>query len=574
MKGPISFSLADELRAIRGGSNSRKSFKRAPDHNDEGAPWQAEMERMQHSFQEVLQAISQLSGVELPGVSSTSPGNPDSPPRLDCNTLKDRIRNDLEAFSVRTASELSQQAEEHTRAALGAVQNELSSQIEQTASQLREKLQGPVDTEQMGTEAAQQTKDRVAALVKTQTDEFARWVWLTCKGTDTPTPPQIQKLLEPYIEEATSNFAAPLRQKVGDLIAEQEQLVQQKLQTAAESAQKKLNSLEENSLQVCQQGADAVARQSAERLNALADESVKGLESRIAAEIEGAVCRFQTRLAETSTATEKDLQRDQDVWAENLRQRLGELAVAAHENSTTEISTRLAQTAADLIESSAQHLHHQTEDALEHSREEISAFMKLEMAEVQHQLHDLGMTAHRELDQELGAASNRHILTCRQQLDSMVRESMESMGERIHQAADQHLQEAGRVSGDSQGAPQSQEAVDSRFNSLVERLQQEADQAAQRVATGAKAASESLMCELSNKTSASVAALREEADQAARRIESSLQQSLEAYQQQLAQITQAGLEQQQKAMSGNVVEIHNRLKQVAEMLNVCSTSAR
>ena len=71
---------------------------------------------MQNTLQEVLQAVSQFSGVDLPGGSPASAGGPDSLPGLNCETLKNKIRADLESFSAKTATEISQQAEEKTRA--------------------------------------------------------------------------------------------------------------------------------------------------------------------------------------------------------------------------------------------------------------------------------------------------------------------------------------------------------------------------------------------------------------------------------------------------------------------------
>ncbi len=535
---------------------------------------------MQNTLQEVLQAVSQFSGVDLPGASPTSPDGADSPPRLDVSTLKDRIRNDLETYSVSTAAELSKRAEEKTRAALGALENELNDQIERVAGGLREKLQGRAGTEQAGVELAQQSKDRVAHLIQAQTDEFARWVWQTCKGTEAPTPPQIQKMLEPYVEEATADFGASFQQKVQDLIAEQVQVVRERFQEAAESAQSQIGSLQQASLQVCEQNADTVVKQSTDKLNFAADEALTGLQSRMGHEVEGALARFQTQMGETSAAAQTELQRDQDQWAENFRQRLEGMAKEAQGMGMSELSNRIAQSSADLIESSLQHLHHQTEDSLEHSRDEISAFMKLEMDGVQQQIRDLGLTAHHALDCELAAASDRHIANSREQLDGMIQESMASMPERVRQAAELNSEEIARVIRDSQDALASQfesrlqETVESRLNGLMARIQQEADHAAQRVAAGAKAVSEALMRELSDKANASAAALREESDQASRRMESSLQESLEAHRQQLAQIVQAGLAEKKDAMSDTVTELHNRLKQAAELLIATDPKAR
>jgi hypothetical protein len=574
MRGPISLSLADELRSIRGGnSNHKKTFRQEPEpeaHNGHDPAWQPEMESMQRTLRQVLQMVTQLSGVELPDPSS--PDASESLSRLDFNILKDKIRNNLEAFSSTTVAELSNKAEEKARAALGTIEDQLNSHIEQVAGELRQKLQGQVGTEEAEVELAQQSKDRVTELVKAQTDEFARWVWLTCKGTETPAPAQIEKLLEPYIEEATDNFAASFRQKVQGLIDEQEQVVQEKLLTVPHTVEDHLRSLEQASVQICEQNADSVTQQSAERLNAMADGVVKELQSRFGDQLEGAVSAFQARLVEVAAAAEADLQRDQDMRAQNFREKFEGIAQEVQEERTSEISGRIAQSTADLIESSIQHLQHQSEDSLEHSREEITGFMKLQLDEVDHQIRDLGLKAHESLDRELAEVSDRHMATSREQFDAMAHGCMESMAERIHQAAEQHLEEASRLVRDSQDAVAAQytsrlqEEADNRFNSLRERIQQEADQAAERVAAGAKAASDSLMVKFSENANAAAAALREEASQATSRIESTLQQSLEAYRQQLEQVTQAGLEEQQKAMSGNVAELHTRLRQAADLL--------
>jgi Asp-tRNA(Asn)/Glu-tRNA(Gln) amidotransferase C subunit len=538
------------------------------------------MERMQNTLQDVLQVVSQFSGVDLRGVSPASAGGPGSMPGLDCENLKDKIRADLETFSATTATELSKQAEEKTRAALGTLENELNDQIQRVAGELREKLQGRMATEQAEIDVAQQSKDRVAHLVQAQTDEFARWVWLTCKGTEAPTPPQVQKLLEPYIDDATADVTASFQQKLQDLFAKHELVVQEKLQAAVQSLQGQFDSLEQASLQVCEQNADTVAKHSVEKLNSAADEVVKGLQGRIGDDVEGALAGFQAKLGETSAVAQTELQRDQDLWAENFRQRLDGMAKEAQEMGMSEISSRIAQSAADLIESSIQHLHHQTEDSLEHSRDEISAFMKLEMDGVQRQIHDMGMTVHQDLDRELAASSERHISGSSEKLEGIIEESLASMSERVRQAADLSSEEISRMIRESHDASASQfesrlqETVENRFNGLMGRIQQEADQAAQRVAAGAKTVSEALVRELSDKANASAAALREESDQASRRMESSLQESLEAHRQQLAQIVHAGLAEQKEAMSGNVTELRNRLKQAADLLIATVPEAR
>lgn len=106
MKG--SFSLADELRAIRNGSRNDKLARPTPNPEKDEKPWQRDLERMQEEIREMLRSVSFFSGIDA-DIGHQSPGG--SVPRLDFNALKDRIRNDLETFSLTTTEELTKRAE-------------------------------------------------------------------------------------------------------------------------------------------------------------------------------------------------------------------------------------------------------------------------------------------------------------------------------------------------------------------------------------------------------------------------------------------------------------------------------
>lgn len=561
-------------------------FKRTPEPEETDRPWQADLDRVQQTLQDVLQAISHLSGVELPAVTLDSQSPGESLPQLDCKTLKDRIRNDLEAFSITTAADVAKQAEEQTRTALGAIENEVSSRIDQVAGEFREKLQGQFTPEQIQADLTQQSRDRVTELVQARTDEFARWVWLMCKGTGTSIPVQIEKLLEPYVDEATARFEGSFRQKVQDVLAEQEQVAQDRFRGTIDSFEGQISNLEQTAQQICERNADAVAKASADRLNAASEEAAQNFAGRIQGEAEGSLGRFQTRLAEMASASQEGLWREEEQRAQNFRQRLDGLAGEVQEKSVSEISGRIAQTAADVIESSVQHLHQQTEDSLDHSREELKGFLELQMEGVRQQIHDLGWSTHqslsqdaarvadslRGLDQELAGVRDRHIAASQEQLSSVIQGSMESLTTRIKQIADLQLEEINQFLRESQDKASSQyesrlhEVNEGRYNNLLGRIQQEAGEAGARVAAEVKSTSESVMQELSNRVNASASVLREEAVQATSRIESSVQNSLETYRQQLAQITEAGFEEHRKSIAGSMAEFHKRLKQAADFL--------
>ena len=175
---------------------------------------------MQRTMREVLRAVAGLSGVELPGLPPGLQDNEAPPPRLDINNLKDRFRNDLEGFSIRTTEELTKRAREQTRAALEAVQNEVGGMVDQVAAEFRENLQLPA---------------------------------------------QIEKLLEPCVEDAEARLANSISQKFNDLVTRHENLVQEKLQETVSSVQAQMSALEQSLQEVRSLKAEQVVQPSAEQ---------------------------------------------------------------------------------------------------------------------------------------------------------------------------------------------------------------------------------------------------------------------------------------------------------------------
>src|SRR5579884_2045205 len=145
MKGML--SLEQELRATRlaGGQRKSKSPSQPPEPMETERPWQRDIDQLQQTMREV----ATFSGVELPGLPPGLQNDTAPLPRLDIKTLKDRFRNDLEGFSIKTMEELTKRAREQTRAALEAVQNEIAGRIEQIAAELREQLQLPAQMEKL-----------------------------------------------------------------------------------------------------------------------------------------------------------------------------------------------------------------------------------------------------------------------------------------------------------------------------------------------------------------------------------------------------------------------------------------
>ncbi len=522
---------------------------------------------MERTLQEALRAISQFSGVDLSGGAAPSPGEAGFVSRLDCTTLKERIRTDLEAFSVTTVSEMSKQAEEQARAALAVIQGKMSDEIEQVVGEYRLKLQEKVEPQELDINVTKQSQDRVAELVRAQTDEFARWVWLTCKGTGTPIPLQIEKLLEPYVEEATALVTGSVHQKIQDLLADQEKLVEERFQGTAESLQNQIVSLEQAAQQICEKNADSVTRLSTARLNDVADEAAKSFEGRIQEQMEGSFGGVQGRLDETTAAWLERLQQEQDERARDFIHRIEALTAEVEATKGQEIVSRMEQSIAGAAESSLQTLQQATEVAVQRVQE-TGRFVN---DSVEEGFKRVGEMLGGE-GQDLGGFRERLLADSREHISSMLNEAVGSIEPRILQLAEEKVEAVSEELGKSQEEnfaafeSRMREVSEGQYDDLRERIRKDAGEAGARAAEEVRSASGSVMQELSEKVEIAASLLRKQQEESSSSFQSSVNDTLETFRQQLSEISHSGIEEQRKSMTSNLNELQKRLSLAAEAL--------
>lgn len=119
-------------------------------------------------------------------------------------------------------------------------------------------------------------------------------VWLTCRGTETPVPAQIEKFLEPYAQEGAASLTERFRQQLQDVLVEEERAVQQRVQNSIGSLLEQIRALEQASQQILERNADSAAN--LQRASAAAEDAVKSLEARIRDVSEGALGQLPPRI--------------------------------------------------------------------------------------------------------------------------------------------------------------------------------------------------------------------------------------------------------------------------------------
>ena len=559
-------------------------FKQMSEANEVERPWQSEIDRLQQTLQEVVDAVSNLSGVPLSDGAADHQSSPQAP--LDCKNLKDRIRNDLESFATITAAEMARQAERQTRIALAALQSEADGHAEQVAREIREKFKNQFEPGHYEIGITQQTQDRVTELVQRRTDEFARWVWLMCKGTGTSIPEEIEKLLQPYVEQVTGKVSESFRCRFDHEMAEQEHQARRRLQGMLSSLEEQINTLDQRAKKISEQNAESIAMFSVDRLSGVAEEAMQGFRNRIREELDGNFTSFHARLEKTAQELMQQLQQEEANKAVDLSSRIAQLESEIKERATAELSGHIEQTAANVMESSIQHLHQQTTDTLEHSKEEMKGFLELQLEEARLKIDGLGQSAHesfaqeaqrtadslKTLDAEIASARERGLAELKDRLSVMVQDALASTSDRVRQMSDGQVAEieklvrGSRENEASQYEKQLREITDTWHNNLLERIQTEAGNAAANVSAEVKANADSVMQELSDKVDASAVILREETVQATSRIESLLKGSLETYEKQLGEITGSRIDEHRQVIRKSLSDLQARLERSAQIL--------
>ena len=320
MRGTISFE--QELRATRLASGQKKGTRSepAPDSRQDERPWQADVEQLQQTMRDVVRAIASFSGVEIPGLPADVQDDSAAAPKLKISTLKDRLRNDLEGFSLKTTAELAKRAREQTRAALEEIQNEIGGRVEQAAAELREELQLPA---------------------------------------------QVDKLLRPCVAESEARLQKSVSQKFEELVADQQRLTQDGLQRALGSIQTQVSTLEQSVQQLRELKADSCVPISGEQQNAVLADAMKQYESRFSDEL-GKVERL---LSEQQQSIQERLQSALD----SIQAQMSALGRSLQQVRELKADS-VVQTSAELNSKIDQHLAEQQQSIQEKIQSALGAF--------------------------------------------------------------------------------------------------------------------------------------------------------------------------------------------------------
>jgi len=588
MNSPL--SLVQELRGIRGGPKQMHADLEGLLAQIEEArrEWQTEIDQAQHIFRDLLATISDLSGVELPNMAldDDRPGNASL--RVGFKTLKERIRNDLEAYSSTAASELGKRAHEQGQTILEPLQKEMSERLDNLAEEFRKKVQERMATGQ--DEVTEQAKMQAEQIIQAKMDEFAQWINLMSEGVVSSVPQKVEKAVEPQILEVTDRLKASFQQQLHFVLHDQEKASQQKVEELQSAIQGQIERLAQEAQHASQQSADMAVKSFTERLGGVTDEAFKNFESKAGAGVQKNLDHFGQRLGELSASAEDGLRAFTDQQAEGLRQRLQTVAQELEQKSAAGISTNIDKITQDALASSLQNLRTQLEGALEASKGELKTSMKAMLESAQGQMSNLGQSAHdslsrdvaelasnlKKLGEELKTAEDKRVAATKAKLDAMTQGTIDSVGANMKQMVDRQVADVQKALAEFQTQLSAdheqrfQNALNAQENEVFTRIQEKANQVTTQATAHVQGTSDQIVAGLSETVNKEVntatSLLKDWARQTTTWAESTIKSSLESYRGDIAQMTSSALEHQRQTIHSSIGDLQSRLEQAAGLL--------
>jgi len=585
-------SLVQELRGIRGGQKHSQNDLEGllSEIREARREWQEQVDQAQHLLRELLGAISELSGVELPGITLDTQKDGDGSLRLGFKTLKDRIRNELEAFASTSAVEVSKQFEGRSQIVLDPLEKEMAARLDHLAEEFRGKLQARLQTEQ--DEVANQAKLRTDDMLQTKMGEFAEWIKLMTEGTMSSVSGSVQKAIEPHLEEVKGRLKTSFQQELGMVLLEMERIGQNKLEGIQKEVQALISDLPERARQACSASTDQAIKDLNTHLESARQSLGSQFEAGARAQTEENLNQFKAQLSGLSVSSKAEFQSYADSHVDSFKQKLQATTVELQEKSTAEIMGKIGQASKDALNSSLAQVQQRLDETLERSKGELRSSMAAMLEDVRKQMSDAAQSARnslsgeaiglsdnlKKLGEELKAAENERIAAMGENISKLSQQTLEGQARSVKQVAEVQLEEIRRTLGElqvrmvSDYEVQLRQSMESQRRVIVEQVQRQAAEATASAVDRIKSSSGQVVQDLSGKVNKEVntatTLLNQWAHQTTTWAESSIKESLESYKRQVAEFTNALLEEQRTTIQRRVSDLQGRLEQAARLLRV------
>lgn len=590
-------SLVQELRGIRGGQKHSQSDLEGllSEIREARREWQEQVDQAQNLLHELLASVADLSGVELPGIAAGAKHGGDSSLRLGFKTLKDRIKNELEGFASTSAAEVAKSAQSRGAVVLEPLEKELSTRMDNLAEEFRGKLQARLEREQ--DKLAGQVKAHADEVLQSKMKDYAEWIKLMTEGSVSSVPAEVQKSLEPHIEQVKERLKNTFQQQLNMVVVESERTIQSKVEAIKNELQSLTAGLTDQARLAYSQSTENAMKDFNHRLSLAVQESTKQLEANSRARTDENLNTIKSHIDSVSSACKSEFQSYVDTQASSFKEKLMTAADQLRQKSEAEIANNVQKASQEALLTSLAQLKQRLDEALNESKGELKATMGAMVDDVRKQMGDYALSARdslagdatrlsdnlKNLGNELKTSEKQRITSMVENMANLSRGNLEQHAQNVKQVAETQVEEIRRsLSGlqarmASDYETQLRQFVEAQRKVMVEDMQKHVADASSSAVEKIKASSGQVVQDLSGKVNKEVntatTLLNQWAHQTTTWAEASIKESLESYKHQVAEFTNSLLEDQRSMIQSRIGDLQGRLEQAAALLRVANQNA-
>jgi hypothetical protein len=590
-------SLVQELRGIRGGQKHNQSDLEGllSEIREARREWQEQVDQAQNLLHELMSSVAELSGVELPGIAGGTRQDGDGSLRLGFKTLKDRIKNELEGFASTSAAEVAKSAQGQSAVVLEPLEKELNARMDNLAEEFRGKLQARLEREQ--DKLADQVKARAEEVLQAKMNEFAEWIKLMTEGSVSSVPAEVQKSLEPHVEQVKERLKNTFQQHLNMVVMESERNVQNKVETIKNELQSLTAGLSDQAKLAYSQSTEDAMKDFNKRISLAIQESASQLEASSRARTDENLNSIKSHMDSLSAASKVEFQSHVGAQLNGFKEKLITAAQELQQKSAAEIADNVRKASEEALSTSLVQVQQRLGEALDQSKGELKSTMGTMVEDVRKQMGDYALSARdslagdatrlsdnlKNLGNELKAAEKQRITSMVESMTTLSRETLEQHAQNVKRVAETQVEEIRRsLSGLQASMASDYEAhlrqfVEAQRKTMVEEIQKQVADASSSAVDKIRASSGQVVQDLSGKVNKEVntatTLLNQWAHQTTTWAEASIKESLESYKRQVAEFTNSLLEDQRATIQDRIGDLQGRLEQAASLLRITAEGA-
>jgi hypothetical protein len=585
-------SLVQELRGIRGGQKHSQSDLEnlLSEIREARREWQEQLDQAQNLLHDLLSSVAELSGVELPGMAIGSQKDGEGSLRLGFKTLKDRIRNELEGYASKSAAEAAKNAHGKSAVVLEPLEKEMQSRMDNLAEEFRGKLKLRLDREQE--ELANVVKARAEEVLQAKMKDFAEWIKLMTEGSVASVPAEVQKSLEPHVEQVKDRLKSTFQQQLNMVMMESERTVQSKVEAIKNEIRTLTAGLSDQAKLAYSQSTEGAMRDFNNRLSAAVQESARQTEATSRQRTDENLTSLKSHLDGLSAASKEEFQSYVDSQVLSFKEKLIAAAQELQQRSAADIMSNVQKASQDALSASLLQVRQRLDEALNQSKGELKSTMGTMVEDVRKQMSDFALSARdslagdttrlsdnlKHLGDELKASEKQRITAMVESMTNLSRQTLEQHAQSIKQVADMQVGEIQRSLSGLQARMaadyevQLRQFIEEQRRVMAEEVQKQVAEASSGAVDKIRASSGQVVQELSGKVNKEVntatTLLNQWAHQTTTWAEASIKESLESYKRQVAEFTNTLLENQRTTIEDRIGDLQDRLAQAANLLRV------